>query len=228
MSADEANALADELGLIPAQVQTNIYANTGQAMTAIENLKAAYASIKDRTVQITTAFVETGIRPPAGFYVPGGWTGGSVGAIAGYAAGGRLPGQSPSDPTVDNLFGMTERGRPILVRSGEWIVSEPASDWYGDRLMSAINNRVVDRDALASLAGFATGGRPSANYAHTGVDNATAYAVPRAGAGAGYGSTSVTKNYTSQVYVQRASVAEVQAAQRAAAANDYEPGGGWG
>src|SRR5690606_5884929 len=78
MTADEANALADELGLIPAQVTTNIYANTGQAMTAIENLKAAYASIKDRTVEITTAFKETGIRPPAGFYMPpgnaeGGW-----------------------------------------------------------------------------------------------------------------------------------------------------------
>lgn len=78
MSADEANALADQLGLIPAQVQTNIYADTGQAMSAIENLKAAYAGIKDRTIQITTAFVETGIRPPAGFYVPGNATGGWI------------------------------------------------------------------------------------------------------------------------------------------------------
>ncbi|WP_353707602.1 phage tail tape measure protein [Cellulosimicrobium sp. ES-005] len=72
MSADEANGLADELGLIPAQVQTNIRADTGQAMSAIENLKAAYASIKDRTIEITTAFKETGIRPPAGYYVPSG------------------------------------------------------------------------------------------------------------------------------------------------------------
>lgn len=178
---------------------------------------------------VSVFYRDPGFRPGEGTVLaPGGWTGGSVGAIAGYAAGGRLPGQSPSDPTVDNLFGMTERGRPILVRSGEWIVSEPASDWYGDRLMAAINNRTIPRDALASLAGFATGGRPSANYAHTGVDNATAYAVPRAGAGTGYGSTNVTKHYESRVYVQRASVAEVQAAQKAAAANDYEPGGGWG
>src|SRR5690606_15571989 len=38
----------------------------------------AYAGIKDRTVQITTAFKETGIRPPAGFYVPGNAEGGPI------------------------------------------------------------------------------------------------------------------------------------------------------
>ena len=167
------------------------------------------------------------------FIPPGGYTGGKAAAIAGYAgggspAGGRVPGVPPADPTADNLLAFTERGRPLLVRSREWIMQEPSTDYYGDRLMAAINNRSIDRDALASLAGFATGGRPSANYARTGVDNATAYQVARAPHGAGYGpAPQVTKHYTAQVYPQRASIAEVNAAMRALEANDYEPGGGW-
>lgn len=93
MSADEANALADELGLIPAQVQTDIVANTGPAMQNIENLKAAMAGIRDRTVQITTAFQETGIRPPAGYYVPSGAraSGGAVTARKTYLVGENGP-----------------------------------------------------------------------------------------------------------------------------------------
>ena len=93
MSADEANALADELGLIPSQVKTDIIANTGTAMRNVENFKAAMAGIKDRTVQITTAFVETGIRPPAGFYVPGNAEGGWI----------RGPGTGTSDSILRRL-----------------------------------------------------------------------------------------------------------------------------
>ncbi|MDF2915996.1 MAG: phage tail tape measure protein [Microbacterium sp.] len=117
MSADEANALADELGLIPAQVQTNIYANTGQAMSAIENLKAAFAGIKDRTVQITTAFVETGIRPPAGFYVPGNATGGWI----------HGPGTGTSDSILRRLS------------NGEFVVRADAAKRHG-ALLEAINS----------------------------------------------------------------------------------------
>lgn len=93
MSAGEASNLADELGLIPSQVTTDIRANTGQAMSAIENLKAAYAGIKDRTIQITTAFKETGIRPPAGYYVPKGAkaSGGAVTAGQTYLVGENGP-----------------------------------------------------------------------------------------------------------------------------------------
>src|SRR5690606_4404009 len=79
--------------LIPETITTNIYANTGTAMSNIENLKAAMAGIQDRRVQITTAFVETGIRPPAGFYVPGNATGGWI----------RGPGTGTSDSILRRL-----------------------------------------------------------------------------------------------------------------------------
>jgi hypothetical protein len=93
MSADEANALADELGLIPSQVKTDIIADTGTAMQNVENFKAAMAGIQDRHVQITTAFKETGIRPPAGFYAPSGEraSGGAVTAGKTYLVGENGP-----------------------------------------------------------------------------------------------------------------------------------------
>ncbi|WP_264030551.1 hypothetical protein [Cellulosimicrobium sp. SH8] len=98
MTEQAANELANQYGLIPETITTNIYANTGSAMQNIENLKAAMAGIRDRTVQITTAFKETGIRPPAGFYVPNS-------SIPGCALGG--PAQGPRTYTSAapiNLF----------------------------------------------------------------------------------------------------------------------------
>lgn len=98
MTEQAANDLANQYGLIPETITTNIYANTGSAMQNIENLKAAMAGIRDRTVQITTAFQETGIRPPAGFYVPNS-------SIPGRALGG--PAQGPRTYTSAasiNLF----------------------------------------------------------------------------------------------------------------------------
>jgi hypothetical protein len=117
MSADEANALADELGLIPSQVKTDIIANTGTAMRNVENFKAAMAGIQDRRVQITTAFVETGIRPPAGFYVPGNAEGGWI----------RGPGTGTSDSILRRLS------------NGEFVVNAAAAKRHG-ALLEAINS----------------------------------------------------------------------------------------
>ncbi|MGW8565651.1 phage tail tape measure protein [Isoptericola sp. NPDC055881] len=74
--------------------------------------------------------------------------------------GGRLPGMPPVDPREDNLLGVDEHGMPLArVRSREWLVNEPASDYYGDDIMSAINGRRIPRDSLAALQGLAGGGR---------------------------------------------------------------------
>jgi len=76
------------------------------------------------------------------------------------ASGGRLPGASPADPHEDNLLGVDEHGMPMArVRSREWVVNQPASDYYGDGLMGAINSRRIPRDDLAAaLPGLAGGG----------------------------------------------------------------------
>jgi TP901 family phage tail tape measure protein len=126
-----------------------ITANTTEAQRKIASL--AYQRI---TVGVDAA-IGSAQRIIAG--LQGGATGGKVGRIAGYASGGRLPGSPPSDPTRDNLLAITDAGVPIAVRSREWIINQGASDYYGDRAMSAINDRRVP---YSVLAGYATGGQP--------------------------------------------------------------------
>ncbi len=134
----------------------DVFANTGPANSSLSTF---YNAWNGRAMTMTNyvetvqhqSIVQTFTKPPGGF------TGGKVGAIAGYADGGRLPGTPPPNPMADNILAMTDRGRPIAVRSREWIVSQPASDHYGDRIMAAINSRRVPREVLS---GYASGGTP--------------------------------------------------------------------
>lgn len=119
------------------------------------DISSAQRSIASLSYQRITVGVDAAIssaqRVIAG--LKGGYTGGKIGAIAGYASGGRLPGTPPSNPRKDNLLAFTEGGRPIAVRSREWIINEGASDYYGDRAMSAVNERRVPYSVLAAYAG---------------------------------------------------------------------------
>ncbi|WP_419704992.1 hypothetical protein [Promicromonospora sp. NFX87] len=79
--------------------------------------------------------------------------------LPGFPTGGRLPGRPPSDPLADNLLGVDGAGIPrVRVRSREWLIREPAADYYGDGLLSAINAMAVPREVLAGLPGLAGGG----------------------------------------------------------------------
>lgn len=80
---------------------------------------------------------------------PGGYTGGRVADIMGFASGGKVPGRAPSNPTVDNVLAMVN-GKPLAVRSGEWIINEQQSKKH-DALLASINN--------GTFQGFAGGGR---------------------------------------------------------------------
>jgi hypothetical protein len=46
----------------------------------------------------------------------------------------------------------------VRVRSREYVVNEPAADYYGDGLMGAINARAIPREVLTALPGLAAGG----------------------------------------------------------------------
>lgn len=81
------------------------------------------------------------------------------GPIPGFPTGGWLPGMPPSNPFEDNILGVNLAGMPVaLVRSGEFVVTQPSAEYYGD-LMWAINSRAIPRETLAALTGFASGGR---------------------------------------------------------------------
>ena len=64
------------------------------------------------------------------------------GPIPGYAGGGLLPGRPPSNPRKDNLLGTDGHGL-FQLRSGEFVISQPAVDMYGQGFMQALNTGQV-------------------------------------------------------------------------------------
>lgn len=79
------------------------------------------------------------------------------GPVNGYASGGLIPGKSPSNPSVDNLVAAGPSGM-IGIRSGEFIQSQPAVNYYGLDFMNAINNLQIPRYASGGMIGAVAGG----------------------------------------------------------------------
>lgn len=76
------------------------------------------------------------------------------GPIPGYAGGGLLPGRPPANPQVDNLLGTNGHGM-FKLRSGEYVISQPAVDFYGKGFMNALNTMQVP---VMSGGGYQMGG----------------------------------------------------------------------
>lgn len=75
------------------------------------------------------------------------------GPIPGYAGGGLLPGHPPANPTTDNLLATNGQGL-FKLRSGEYVISQPAVDFYGKGFMNALNTMQVP---VASGGGYSGG-----------------------------------------------------------------------
>nr|DAV84371.1 MAG TPA: tail tape measure [Caudoviricetes sp.] len=75
------------------------------------------------------------------------------GPIPGYAGGGLLPGRPPANPSVDNLLGTNGHGI-FKLRSGEYVISQPAVDFYGKGFMNALNTMQVP---VMSGGGYSAG-----------------------------------------------------------------------
>ena len=75
------------------------------------------------------------------------------GPIPGFAGGGLLPGRPPANPKVDNLLGTNGHGM-FKLRSGEYVISQPAVDFYGKGFMNALNTMQVP---VMSGGGYAAG-----------------------------------------------------------------------
>ena len=54
--------------------------------------------------------------------------------------GGLVTGNAPANPRADNVLAM--------VRSGEFVQSQPAVDFYGPKFMAALNRRQIPKDVL--------------------------------------------------------------------------------
>lgn len=73
------------------------------------------------------------------------YTGGllsSANYLPGFAGGGLLPGRPPANPKADNLMATDGKGM-FRVRSGEYVISQPAVDFYGKGFMNALNTMQV-------------------------------------------------------------------------------------
>ena len=75
------------------------------------------------------------------------------GPIPGYVGGGLLPGRPPANPTTDNLLATNGQGL-FKLRSGEYVISQPAVDFYGKGFMNALNTMQVP---VASGGGYSAG-----------------------------------------------------------------------
>ena len=75
------------------------------------------------------------------------------GPIPGYAGGGLLPGRPPANPNVDNLLATNGHGL-FKLRSGEYVISQPAVDFYGKGFMNALNTMQVP---VMSGGGYSAG-----------------------------------------------------------------------
>jgi phage-related minor tail protein len=130
LTRSEAGRLADEYGLIPSKVLTNVRANGSQAKSEARSVRAELAAIRDRTVTITTIRRDAFERAKRG--TPGNNN-------TGFATGGWVYG--PGTATSDSI--------DARLSTGEFVVNAKAAAANRDAL-EAING--------SGQAGLANGG----------------------------------------------------------------------
>lgn len=134
----EAEALTREVLKVPPGVDIKTWIDQ-YAKTEAEKLKGALdnvpkeITITERYNKYITEIHATIDRRSAlpdlngdvsGSGRPGAYTGGLISSVMGMVGGGVIPGRPPSRPNVDNILAMVG-GRPLAVRSGEFLVNEP-------------------------------------------------------------------------------------------------------
>ena len=67
--------------------------------------------------------------------------------------GGLVPGTPPSNPRADNIMATLDGDGMAMIRSGEYIQSQPAVDYYGTSFMDKLNRMEIPRYALGGVVG---------------------------------------------------------------------------
>ena len=75
------------------------------------------------------------------------------GLVGRFASGGLIPGTPPSNPREDNIMASIDGQGLAAIRSGEYIQSQPAVDYYGTDIMDKINRMEIPRYALGGQLG---------------------------------------------------------------------------
>ena len=139
-------------------ITAQVNAQTAKANAAINNIKKALASIKDKTVTVTVIRrVKEVVAKAAG------------GIVSELAAGGKLLGYGGGDKIK------------ALLEAGEFVVRKEAVKRYGSALFNALNQMRIPQTDLAALLGrkaFATGGPVNPTDAMTITLNAGSASMP--------------------------------------------------
>ena len=173
--------MSDEAKRMAQQTTGELNGIDGRKVTAYAEL------ITKKITQYEEIFGPTGKSASLFEAQNGGFTGGRVADLMGFADGGIVPGTPPSDPTRDNVLAVVN-GQPLKVRSGEWIINEGSSRDY-DRELAAIN-----AGTFPKLPGYALGGRAGREYSARALGYAPYSAAPAsATGGASFGDVIITE-----------------------------------
>lgn len=165
------DSLTNTIGQVPREVREHVTDNgtIGSTQSGIDSLHADPVTVPVQPSQSTipVTIKANWVWPsnwwggPAHPNTPGPWRDGLIahsgagwsgsgrssrfykgGEIPGFAGGGLLPGRPPANPKADNLMATDGKGM-FRVRSGEYVISQPAVDFYGKGFMNALNTMQV-------------------------------------------------------------------------------------
>lgn len=162
------DSLTGTIGQVPRDVHENVTDNgtVGATQGAIDGIHADPVTVPVQPSQ-STITVRMRVIPDLSVNLtgkrhwgkPGPWADGyqffDGGLIPsrGFASGGLVPGRPPANPGVDNLLATNGNGL-FSVRSGEYVISQPAVDFYGKGFMNALNTMQVP---VMSGGGYSAG-----------------------------------------------------------------------
>lgn len=159
------DSLTSTIGQVPRDVRENVTdsGTVGSTQSAIDGIHADPVTVPVQPSQSTIP-VTLQVRWDQTWWKstpkPGPWRSGYVfpnsssswfykggllsgaNSLPGFAGGGLLPGRPPANPKADNLMATDGKGM-FRVRSGEYVISQPAVDFYGKGFMNALNTMQV-------------------------------------------------------------------------------------
>lgn len=162
------DSLTGTIGQVPRDVRENVTDNgtVGATQGAIDGIHADPVTVPVQPSQ-STITVRMRVVPDLSQVLTGKRHWGKAGPWAdgyqffdgglipsqGFASGGLVPGRPPANPNADNLLATNGNGL-FSVRSGEYVISQPAVDFYGKGFMNALNTMQVP---MMSGGGYSAG-----------------------------------------------------------------------
>lgn len=162
------DSLTGTIGRVPRDVNENVTDNgtVGSTQGAIDGIHADPVTVPVQPSQ-STITVRMRVVPDLSQVLTGKRHWGKAGPWAdgyqffdgglipsrGFASGGLVPGRPPANPNADNLLATNGNGL-FSVRSGEYVISQPAVDFYGKGFMNALNTMQVP---VMSGGGYSAG-----------------------------------------------------------------------